>query len=63
MGTVSLWNDPAWSLSAEWLAYIFFPMAFLAASNIAWGFKPLAETILLLAMFLILAAAAHADGK
>src|ERR1043165_7460847 len=25
MGNVSLWNGPSWSLSAEWLGYIFFP--------------------------------------
>jgi peptidoglycan/LPS O-acetylase OafA/YrhL len=59
MGNVSLWNEPSWSLSAEWLAYIFFPLAILIASSIRWTLKPLFAIAAILAIYVICAAAGH----
>jgi peptidoglycan/LPS O-acetylase OafA/YrhL len=43
LGVIDAWNGPAWSLSAEWLAYILFPVIALFTlwvgrqkSNVAW---------------------------
>jgi len=44
------WNLPAWSISAEWFVYLFFP---LLALRIAKAKKPLYWSNLLLAIFLI----------
>jgi len=46
-----VWNGPAWSLSAEWMAYMAFPLVFLAVQKVrrgwqAWLFAALSLAVL-----------------
>ena len=59
MGLVSAWNSPSWSLSAEWLAYIAFPVSIFLASVPRWEFKPVVAMAALLAMMFLCTAAGN----
>jgi len=49
------WNQPAWSLSAEWLAYLAFPLVALATAGIRRAPTILLAIVLFIGLFWLLA--------
>lgn len=56
--TLALWNGPAWSLSAEWFAYLAFPI--YAWIGLRWSARPWALLALATALFVVIDAAYRA---
>lgn len=54
------WNFPSWSISAEWFAYLIFPVA--AALVLAFRRRPGVGLALAMALFAIMAALSHRLG-
>lgn len=54
------WNFPAWSISAEWFAYLTFPLTFAFAA--LFRKAPLAGLAIAVGIFWILVAFAHQNG-
>lgn len=46
------WNEPAWSISAEWLAYLFFPVLVLLVWRMRWRLRVRASGLLAVAVTL-----------
>lgn len=50
----AVWNSPAWSLSAEWLAYVFFPLIAVGVKSLSSPRSTMAVTWLLLIGLVVL---------
>jgi peptidoglycan/LPS O-acetylase OafA/YrhL len=48
------WNEPAWSISVEFVVYCIFPFLLLALTTIQPKFEPIAYIIILIAIFLLI---------
>jgi peptidoglycan/LPS O-acetylase OafA/YrhL len=53
-GAATVWNGPTWSLSAEWLIYLAFPLISIGVSKIKPKYSLLAALLALLALEVIL---------
>ncbi|GAA0756010.1 acyltransferase [Actinomadura yumaensis] len=56
--SLALWNGPAWSLSAEWFAYLAFPI--YAWIGLRWKARPWALITLATVLFVVIDAVYHA---
>lgn len=52
-GSATTWNLPAWSLSAEWLAYVVFPLGLLALAGVRTRGVAAAGTLAALALLVV----------
>jgi peptidoglycan/LPS O-acetylase OafA/YrhL len=57
------WNVPAWSISCEWLAYIFFPLLIVSRSNSPASYRGIAIAVSALIITAAACQVLHAEGN
>ncbi len=56
------WNYPAWSVSAEWFAYLLFPVVVAATAWIRWWWQAVPSAVIVLGAYLAVTDAGSSGG-